>query len=41
LWLYRQAPLRIAIKIAAKLLRRAGIYLPSPDDLNAFLVKGG
>ena len=39
LWLYRQAPLRIGIKIAAKLLRRIGVYLPSPDDLNAFLVK--
>lgn len=38
--LYRSKLPRIAIKVAAKLLRRAGIYLPSPDDLNAFLVKG-
>ncbi len=34
--LYRNRLGRIALKIAAKILRKAGIYLPSPDDINSF-----
>lgn len=35
---YRNGALRLALKILAKILRKIGIYLPSPDDLNAFLM---
>lgn len=38
LGLYRAGWARLPIKLAGKLLRPAGVYLPSPDDLNAFLV---
>lgn len=34
--LYRNRFGRIAIKVAARLFRKAGIYLPSPDDINSF-----
>ena len=34
--LYRNRGGRITLKIAAKLLRKAGVYLPSPDDINSF-----
>lgn len=36
--IYKSGAMRIPLKIVAKLLRRAGVYLPSPDDLNAFLM---
>ena len=34
--LYRSRLGRIAIKVAGKLLRKMGIYLPSPDDIDSF-----
>lgn len=39
LGLYRLGALRLPIKILVRILRPLGIYLPSHDDLNSFLVR--
>lgn len=34
---YNNSILRIFVKVIAKILKRSGIYIPSPEDINAFL----